>query len=120
MNNVNINLKCECCKIYIAKNEEYRDENIIYCLQCVQSKKMDEDDNEMDNEMEWNYCENCRNLVMEEDFVGNCHIQIKCKESIKNKIKINEYYSRGYTHLCKNCCTVINLKNEQIIKCILE
>ena len=47
MNNVNINLKCECCKIYIAKNEEYRDENIIYCLQCVQSKKMDEDDNDV-------------------------------------------------------------------------
>ena len=126
MNNVNfvnvnnVNLKCECCQIYITKDEEYRDGNLIYCLQCVQSKKMDDNLHEMYH-VEWNYCEHCRNLVMEEDFVGNCHIQIKCKQSIKNKIKNNnEYYSRGYTHLCRNCCTVVPIKNDVINKCILE
>ena len=69
MNKVNnMNLKCECCKIYIAKNEEYRQINryrnhLVYCLDCVQSKKMDDNIPEICHN-EWNYCENCRNLIL--------------------------------------------------------
>jgi hypothetical protein len=120
MDNNNLSLKCECCKIYIAKNEEYRNGNLIYCLDCVQSKKMDDNIPEICH-IEWNYCENCRNLILEKDFRGPCNIQKKCKEKLDEYINNNEYYRRGYTHLCKNCCTVTYLnKNESIVKCLLE
>jgi hypothetical protein len=110
---MNIVLKCECCEIYIPKNEEYRDGNLIYCLQCVQSKKMDDNLHEMYH-IDWNYCEHCRNLILEEDFVGSCNIQINCR-------KINDRVKNGYYHLCKDCSTTRILDNkEKIVKCILE
>ena len=93
-------MKCECCKKSIDLSLCFNDGSIVYCLECVSTKKIDENIHESEL-IEWDYCENCKNIVRIEDFVGPCDMLIACKQKTKT----------GFLHLCSDCGTKYDHSN---------
>jgi len=89
--------KCYVCKKSIRKNELFWDGNWSYCLDCVESKKIDSEYSDS-TPVEWRYCQNCRNIVSLKDYIGKCDIQLECK-NFKPYIEKD----KGYDHLCFEC-----------------
>lgn len=85
-------MNCHYCKNVLNPFHTYYDGNLSYCLSCVESKDIDKDLHEL-YKIDWEYCQNCKNIILLSDFKGPCQSQTKCKLKFKYSL----------SHLCKDC-----------------